>query len=250
MGLAKSILTGFLSFMVFTTLPAAITGYLFLQQMDISNLGGNVGGTILGTILEESGFLEQIGDQLASTLPELQTICSIYPDQGLSDIFANMSEMGSGEELMGLILPCLDIPCSDIMTMDSSQLAQEMVNQMGDCDIQIPSEFLEGFNMTDYGGFDFGGFDLGGMLGQVEYFAGLAETWSVYLTIFGLICAVLLLIVSRDLAYFSRRMGMIFLITGISFIVLTFVLIAILPGIMSNMFAGMGETVTSIISPV
>ena len=79
-----------------------------------------------------------------------------------------------------------------------------MTEQLSDCDIELPPDFIQNFNMSDFGGGDFGGFDFGGILGQVQYFGGLFERYVIYMIIAGVICSVLLLIISRDVGYFSR----------------------------------------------
>lgn len=254
MGLAKSIVTAILSFVVFTTLPLAITSFFFMQEMDLSGGMGGLGGDILGTFLQDTGMLDQLSDQLAGSLPELQAICSIYPSWTVSDIFTNATgpgmpgyDAGGAEALIDSIMPCFDIPCSEIMTMDVTDLTNRFTQDLSNCDIELPDDFVQDFNMTDFGG-GFGDFDFGGLLSQLSSLTDIFNRLVVYMIIAGIICAILLLIISRDIGYFSRRMGMIFLITGISFIVMTFVLKAILPGILGGMMGSMGDTVSSMVT--
>jgi hypothetical protein len=257
MGMLKSIFMAILSFIVFTTLPLAITSYFFLQEMDMSGIGGDIGGTILNTVLQNTGMMDQLSQQLAESLPQLQAICSMYPSWTITDIFSNMTgpgmpgyDEGGADALIGSIIPCFDIQCSEITTMNVAQLTERFTQDLSECDIELPAEFIQNLNISDFGGVDFGGFDFGGILGQMTSLTSLLQKLIVYMIIAGVICAILLLVISRDIGYFSRRMGMIFLITGISFIVLTYLMQALLPRILGNMFGGMGDTVSSIVQSI
>jgi hypothetical protein len=248
MGFAKSLATGILSFIVFTTLPFAITSYFFIQEFNMPNMTVNIGGFVISSILQETGFYEQFASQFGEIFPALQAACTLDPSLNLAYLFeAMLNQSGGieGGEFVGMLLPCIDIPCATVLNSTSDDIVNMISAQLETCDIQIPKEFLMQMGNMTMPGMNF---DLSGLLGTLDTFMIQAQIFIIYAIIIGILCSIMLLAISRDAGYFSKRMGAIFLITGIGFIIFTYVLKVVLPNILLTTFANIGTLLMPIIT--
>jgi hypothetical protein len=208
----------------------------------------DIGGFVVSNLLQETGFYDQFATQFAEMYPLFEAACTANSSANMEDLFMEMMGDGGGfegEEFLDMLLPCIDIPCTTVLESTSDDIVDLIVTQLEACEIEIPQEFLTQMGNMTVPGMDF---DLSGIFGMLDTVMVQAQIFVIYAIIIGVICAILLLAISRDVVYFSKRMGIIFLTTGIGFIIFTYVLKIVLPNVLLSMFADIGTIILPIIT--
>jgi uncharacterized membrane protein len=243
MGVLKSLGTGLLSFIIVTTLPTGIFAYFFFQEFDPNNLEGQIFGTVLETMFESEEFapmMQEFETSMEQILDSgIRDICVADPETNFTEMLESLGELPGGEEMEMASMLLSSISCEDInATTTGADLARIMIDGLGSGEITLPDSLMEDIGMGGLGT-DLGG-GLEGMLGSLGDITGMVDRYVFYMIMVGLICSVLLLVITKDPAEFSRKMGIIFITQGLFMIIFVYGMEMFLPTLINSFAGGIG----------
>lgn len=253
MGFLKSIASGLLSMVIVLTLPTGIFAYFFFQEFDPSNLDDRIFTSVFSALFESEQFRPML-DEFESGLDEmldggLRSMCVADPDLNLTELIETFGEgmpEGPEGELAAMIFS--SISCSDInATTTGADLVEIIIDSLESGEITLPASMMEGFDMGMGGGFD-------AIIGKLGSVTALVDRYVYYMIMVGLICSLLMLVIVRNPAEFSRKMGIVFLSQGLFMVLFVYGMQELLPtliGMLAGSFGGgVPVDIEGMVSPI